>query len=282
VTALVWVNGRRQRRTERGVSPLDRGFTLGDGVFETLRLYAGAAFRLEAHLRRLARGASVLGLEVPASLGPDIARAVAAATREGVGDAALRVTLTRGIGAPGLAPPAVAHPTLVVAIHSLDAPTPWPERAITARIVSVRRNEHSPLSSCKTLAFTDSVVALAEARAAGAEDAILLDAAGHVSEGSASNVFVVSDDTLVTPPESCGILPGITRAAVLDVAASRGIAIEVRALEPEELLLAREVFLTSTLREITPVVRVDGTRIASGEPGPVTAACAEGFARLRG
>jgi branched-chain amino acid aminotransferase len=272
---FVWVNGRRIGADEPAISALDRGFTLADGVFETIRVYGGAPFMFAQHLARLARGAATLHIDVPSAFVDYISAALGHARGSGLVEAALRVTLTRGVGdAPGLAPPPASDTrgaTFVVTLHEAPVfPAELRARGITARVASMRRNEYSPLSDCKTLSFTDAIAALAEARAGGADDAILLDTRGHVSEASASNVFVVSDDALVTPPRSCGVLPGITRNVVMEIADSLGIAVEERALELDELRMADEAFLTSTLREIAPLVAIDGSAIGGGAPGGLT------------
>jgi branched-chain amino acid aminotransferase len=170
---------------------------------------------------------------------------------------------------------------VVVAVHGPPAFPPATYHAgLAVRIASGRRNEHAMTAGLKTLAYTDSVAALAEARASGADDALFLDTAGHLSEGTSSNVFVVRGETLATPPLSCGALPGITRAAVAEVAAGLGLAVEERPVAPDELFAAGEAFLTSSLRGIAPVVRVDRRPLGGGVPGPVTRRVMDAYASL--
>ena len=147
-------------------------------------------------------------------------------------------------------------------------------------MASARRNEYAFTSGVKTLSYTESVVALAQAKAAGADDAIFLDTAGHVSEATASNLFAVIDGVLVTPPLSCGVLPGITRAIVLDLAPSLGVAAVEREMAEPELALASELFLTSSIREIAPLVRIATTAIGAGRIGPVTTKLIDAYAAL--
>ena len=281
VLPMLWVQGRRvDARAPAHVSALDRGFLLGDGLFETMRAYHGAVFRLDRHLDRLARGACVLGITMPPGIREVVESAMHELRAAGALDASVRLTLTRGVGAPGLAPDPRGTPTVTLALHPIPE-RPSPARPLTARIARARRNEHAATAGIKTLSYAEAVVALAEARAAGADDALLLDTAGHVAEGSASNVFAYVHDTLVTPPLSCGVLPGITREAVLELAAALGVATAERALAPGELAAAGEMFLTSSLRELAPVDRVDDHAIGRrGDAGPVTRALIDAFTAL--
>lgn len=279
VLPLVWVNGRRVEAGTPHVSVFDRGFTLADGLFETVRVYAGVPFRLQRHLARLGEGAGVLGIPVPHAIGEMVERAVGVARAAGELQVALRITLTRGVGPPGVAPPRDAAPTIVIALQELRArAVPLLESGIAARVAQARRNEHAASSGLKTLAYTEGVLALAAAHAAGADDAIFLDTAGHVSEATASNVFVRRGAALLTPPASCGALPGITREAVLELAPQIGLAPEERPVTPAELLDADEVMLTSSLREIAPVVRIDGRAVGGGAVGDAARRLAAAYA----
>ncbi|MBK5187498.1 MAG: aminotransferase class IV family protein, partial [Gemmatimonadaceae bacterium] len=169
-------------------------------------------------------------------------------------------------------------PTFALTIAPLAPPaTPRP---IVAMMASARRNEHALTSGVKTLSYTESVLALAHAKAAGADDAIFLDTAGHVCEATASNLFALLDDVLVTPPLSCGVLPGITRAAVLELAPALGIAVSEREIAEPELATASEIFLTSSIREIAPLARIATTAIGVGRVGPVTAKLIDAYAAL--
>ena len=280
---MVWVNGHRVAADAPHLSALDRGFTLADGVFETMRVYAGHAFRLDAHLHRLKNSTSALGISLPNEIGDVVTRAVVEAGAAGLGEASVRLTVTRGVGSPGLAPPSSQEPTIVVAL----APPPTFSPGIYANGISVhvasgRRNERSMTAGLKTTAFTESVVALAEARAAGADDAIFLDTEGHVSEGTSSNVFIATPgaNVLVTPPLSCGALPGITRAAVIELATELDLVVHERPIGYDETLASTEVFLTSSLRAIAPAVTIDARSVGDGMPGPLTRRVMEAYAAL--
>lgn len=265
------VNGAPADPTALLLSPFDRGFTLADGLFETLRCYGGVPFRLERHLERLHAGAAALGLALPASLERTVAQAVDEARTSGLRDAVLRVTVSRGAGAPGVAPPIDAEPTTVVAVHPLPRfAAALYTAGLTAHVATGRRNERAQTAGLKTLAYTDAVAALAEARRAGCDEAIFLDTADHVSEATASNVFLMRDGTLVTPPLSCGVLAGVTRAAVLELVAGTVLPHEESTATLGDLHQASEAFVTSSVREIVPLVQVAGRPIGDGTPGPVT------------
>ena len=274
VGPLLWVDGRPADAARPAVSALDRGFTLADGLFETMRAYDGTVFRLERHLERLAAGAAVLGIAVPDHVADTIAAAAKALRRRGWSDAALRLTLSRGVGQRGLAP-AAADPVTVLTVHALPPGESLAARAVRVRTAAGRRNEFAPTAGVKTLAYTDAVVALAQARAAGADDALFLDTAGHLSEATASNLFLVNGSTLRTPALACGVLPGITRGVVLELAQSIGLDTHEEILLPRDLAAADEAFLTSSIREIAPIARADGRAMPNGAPGPVTARVAD-------
>lgn len=276
--AAIWVNGRRQPPDGAHVSARDRGFTLADGVFETMRVHGGVVFRLERHLERLARALAVL--EIPAP--PELRGWVIEAARSVQADpASLRLTVTRGAGAGGLAPPDVVSPTVVVVAGPMPAfPPVIYEHGLTAIMASGRRNERAATAGLKTIGYTDSVAALIEARRRGAGEAILLDTEGHCSEATASNLFVWTGGVLVTPPVSCGALPGITRASILELAGVLGIPCAERPVSLDDLRRAQEAFLTSSLRAVVPLVRLDGDPIGSGAPGACTRRLAAAYADL--
>lgn len=277
---LLWVDGRRADPSRPAVSALDRGFTLADGLFETMRAYRGTVFRVDRHLERLAAGAAVLGIPVPAHLADTIAAAADTLRRLDWSDAALRLTMSRGVGPRGLAAVAGAEPVTVLAVHALPPREPLAARAVRVRTVAGRHNEFAPTAGLKTLAYTNAVVALAQARAAGADDALFLDTTGHLAEATASNLFIVSGSMIRTPPRECGVLAGITRAAVLELAAAMGLDAREEVLHPHDLDRADEAFLTSSIRELSPIARADDRTMPNGTPGPVTARVADAFAAL--
>ncbi|WP_341989818.1 aminotransferase class IV [Azorhizobium sp. AG788] len=232
----VWLNGALLDADDARIAPGDRGFTLGDGLFETLAVRAGTISRLPAHLARLAAGAQVLGLPLPAFDLPQIAAALLQAN--GWSDAVLRLTVTRGVGPRGVLPPDQPSPTVLVTAAPMAAPG-GPARLVTATVT--RRNEHSPLSRIKSLNYLDNILARQEAHTLGADDALLLNTQGRLAESTIANVFLVLDGTLVTPPLGEGALPGVMRAEVL----AHG-AVE-RPVSVADLQAASEIFLTSSL-----------------------------------
>jgi branched-chain amino acid aminotransferase len=275
---MFWLNGVERSAEDPQLSPLDRGFTLADGLFETMRVSNGVVFRLDAHLDRLCIGARLLGIPIAPTLRDHVAASARAAFAAGYVHASARLTVTRGPAPPGLAPPPHPAPTIALAISPL-APPDSP-RPLVAAMASARRNEYALTANIKSLSYTESVLALAQAKTAGADDAIFLDTAGHVSEATASNLFALIDGTLVTPALSCGVLPGITRAAVLELAPALDLNTSEREMHEAELALASEIFLTSSIREIAPVVRITTTAIGTGRCGPVTQKLIDAYAAL--
>ncbi len=264
----IWLNGALAEEGEACIAPSDHGFLVGDGVFETLRWYDGQPFALDKHLGRLEEGCATTGIAMPARTELDrAARAVMEAN--GLKDARMRITVTSGPGPPGLlrgdGPPTV----LVVAVPL----SPWPPTT-TAVTSSVRRDERGRLAGVKTVSLAESVTAMAEARAAGADEALVLNSRGELCEATTANVFLVHDGIAATPPLEAGCLAGITREHVLQLGAVE------RLLSQEDVGTAAEAFLTSSTREVQPLVAVDGREIGNGRPGPVTARLAEEYSQL--
>ncbi len=257
---LIHLNGALVSAAEARVDPADRGLTLGDGLFETIRARGGRPLRLAAHCARLRAGAEVLDLPVPVSdeaLGRALEETLKA---NAVTDGVLRLTLTRGPGPRGLLPPPQPRPTLLITAAA-EASSPSPIRAVIA--TTTRRNEHSPLSRCKCINYLDNILARLEAAKRGADDALLLNTAGRLAGTTMANLFLVIDGVVVTPPVADGALPGVIRAEVVKAAGA-----EERSLKPEDLARASEAFVTNCLG-IRAVVSVDGAPIGDGRPGPV-------------
>ena len=276
--SAVWVNGESHEASGRHVSAYDRGLTLADGVFETMRVHRGHVFRLDRHLARLDHALKILNIPRRPEIRDWVLKSV-----DGCGsrEASIRLTVTRGIGTGGVTPPNDVHPTVIVALSQLPAfPQSLYDNGLKAHIASGRRNERAMTSGLKTLAFTDAVTALLEAKQAGADEALFLDTEGHCSEATSSNLFVWRRNTLLTPPISCGALPGITRATILELAAALGIPSYERIVGPDELVTADEVFLTSSLRGIAPVVRIGPQRVGAGTPGVLTRRLADAYTAL--
>ena len=266
----VWLNGQLVPVDEARVAVSDRGFTLGDGLFETMRAYGGRIFRLGRHIRRLEDSAERIGLALPDGLAGAVRRTLLA---NGMAEAAVRLTVSRGPAGLGLTAPGSAQPTCAIVVW----PVPAPPAELRVGLASGRLNERAPTAGLKRLGYLDSILALGEARAAGHDEALFLDTAGHLAEATASNLFVVAGGALRTPPLDCGVLPGITRATVLEIAGSLDLPASEDVLAPEVLETAEEAFLTSSLREVVPVVAVEGRRIGEGVPGPITRRVQEAY-----
>lgn len=275
--SVVWMNNRLVPAAKATLSTSDRGVLYGDGVFETLRAYDGRVFALERHLERLAAGAAALRLPLPISLEEIGAAVYETLTANELDNASVRVTLTRGPGA-GIALPEAPTPTLFIAARGLKADLSG--RPCTARLVSFRRNEHSPLVRLKSLNYLECLLAREEARAAGADEGLFRNTRGDLAEGAASNLFLVRGGVLMTPDEASGILPGITRQVVLELAQRLGIPLRVSPVSLLAMRAAHEAFLTNTLIEIAPLVAVDGRPVGSGQPGPVTGQLAAAYREL--
>jgi branched-chain amino acid aminotransferase len=268
---IVYLNGALVSAQEARISPLDRGFLYGYGLFETMRSYNGCVFRLDRHLARLKRSAAVLALasELEAY---DLEQAIYNALEANrLKDARIRLTVSAGMGERGLALPNLGSLTVMVSVEKLDLPPPQVyQRGIHAAVVSTRRNSLSSLSQIKATNYLDSFVALSQAVASGAEEAILLNERGFIAECSTSNIFLVAKGILITPSVASGILPGITREVVLELARGLGVEAVEGEIPEADLFQAEEAFLTTSVREIMPLASVNGKPIGSGRPGPVT------------
>jgi branched-chain amino acid aminotransferase len=252
----VWQNGRIFMPEEAHVSIADRGLLLGDGLFETMAVYKARVFELDGHLERLASGLGVLGFAQAVDI-PKLRAAIAQfLASEEASFAVLRVTVTRGAGPRGLAPPEAPRPAILMTL----SPMP-PERKtpLSLHIATVtRRNEHSVLSRIKALPYLDNVLALAEARAHGADEALLLNTRGAVACATVANVFIIRDGRLETPPVSDGALPGTMRALVLSLATQAGLAPVENSLHVRDLAKADEVLLTNSISRVTEANTCNG------------------------
>jgi branched-chain amino acid aminotransferase len=274
---IVWVDGELVEAGAARLSPLDRGLVVGDGVFETLRVYGGVPFAWRRHLERLAHSAAGLGISLP-STGDLRAAADAVLTANDLREARLRLTVTAGEGPPGSSR-AGAKPTAFVVAVALE-PAPTTTRAAMAPWT---RNEHGATAGLKTISYAANVRALAFAEARGATEALFANTSGNLCEATGSNVFVVLDGDFVTPPASAGCLLGVTRGLLLELAPTVGIEACERDLPMDALARASEVILTSTTREVQAVDRivVDGSEdFAYAAPGPLASRLAPAFAAL--
>lgn len=270
---IVGQDGTLRALDDARVSPLDRGLLVGDGVFETLRAHDGVLFAWRRHYERLVASATGLGLTVPPS---DELRAAADAVlaANSLGDARVRVTVTAGEGPPGSSRGAGAPVTLIVAVpfHAVPATTvvvvaPW------------TRNEHGATAGLKTISYAANVRALAYAEARNASEALFANTAGNLCEATGSNVFVVLDGELRTPPLAAGCLAGVTRALVLELAHEMQLPTREADVPMAALADVSEAFLSSTTRAVQAITRVDDTELPAA-PGPVAEQLAAAFHAL--
>ena len=266
------VNGEITPAEQARVSVLDNGFTFGDAVYETLRTYGGRPFHLDRHLERLRRSAQRLAIGIPA--GDDaLARDLDALLRQAANsESYIRMIVSRGVGDISYHFDRVAGPTVVLVVKPL-APIP-PQHyvdGVPVILSSVRRNDPRALDpAMKSCNLINNILAVQEAQAKGAFEPIMLNATGEVAETASANVFMVQKGVLLTPPLDAGILPGVTRGIVLELAAGLGIEVKDEPIAVKDLLAADEAFITSTLKEVMPIASIDGRPVGSGRPGPVT------------
>lgn len=278
----VYLNGAIVEEDEALLPMQDRGVLFGDGVFETVRAYAGRPFRMDRHLARLREGCQVLRLTgIPGDA--ELEEAVAFLYRENVGsgDAYVRITVTGGLfdGTRNLT--RSFPPNVFVVVKPFEGyPKEYYERGLRVMISAARRNESSPLSRIKTLNYLDALFARQEAKERGYDDALFLNTAGYLAEGTTSNLFFSRRGRLCTPRVDCGILPGITREAVLELCAHMGIQTEEGFYMPDELLSSSEAFLTMSTGELVPVAEVDDRPLSAPCPGPLTHRLTEAYHKL--
>ncbi len=267
----IYLNGELVQQETATVSALDRGLLYGYGLFETMRSYGGRVFRLEEHHQRLRDGAACLAMAVPLSL-RDLNEAVdAVLERNQLADAYVRLTLTAGASPVAGTSGAAGDTTVMLLAGPLtDYPPDLYRRGMAAVFSAVRRNETSPLSGIKSLNYLDNLLAREDARRRGADEAILLNTRGLVAEGSASNVFLVRGNKLITPGIQSGALSGITRRAVLELATAAGLEAVESEVEPSAFKDAAEAFLTNSVMEIMPLTRLDDRPVGSGRVGPAS------------
>jgi branched-chain amino acid aminotransferase len=278
----VFVNGHFVPAEEARISVFDHGFLYGDGVFEGIRVYGGTIFRLQQHLERLYHSALCLMLEIP--MPPEAMQEIIVETvrRRGLPNQYVRVVVSRGAGDLGLDPKLCPQPSVIIIADTIAL---YPERYYTEGLdlvtVATRRMSSDTLDPrIKSLNYLNNIMAKIEAQQAGVVEAVMLNAAGYVAECTADNLFVLRQGCLHTPAVAAGALQGVTRDSVLEIARELGLETAESFLTRYDLYTAEECFMTGTGAEIVSVVRIDGRRIGTGVPGPVTARVREGFAVL--
>lgn len=277
-----YIDGQYVTESEAKVSVYDHGLLYGDGVFEGIRAYNGRVFRLKEHVERLWNSARAILLSIPMSQEEMCEVILELLRRNGMSDSYIRVVVTRGVGDLGLDPRKCPRPSVFVLADAMELyPRHLYEEGLRLVTVSTRRNSPQALNpAIKSLNYLNNILGKLEANRAGAAEGVMLTQEGFVAEATADNVFVVCNGLVMTPPVHLGILPGITRAAVIELAARRELKVREVPFTLHEVYSAEECFLTGTGAEVVPVVELDGRRIGDGRPGPITEALTKDFSRL--
>jgi branched-chain amino acid aminotransferase len=284
MAATVNVNGRVSSQEQAVISIFDHGFLYGEGVYETLRTYNGEPFLFERHMRRLRKSAGMLTLPVPLTDTEIDARFRETMKAAGLGDAPereayIRILVTRGIGELTYDPAATPTPSIVVIVKpNVDPPLDAFERGVKVSLVGIVRNHPATVNPLiKSNSLLNNALAMQEALRHGAFEGVMRNYKGELAECTQSNLFIVKDGAALTPPVDAGLLPGITREFLFEIGATAGIPVREAVLKDEDLLNADESFLTSTTRELVPIVQVDDRKIGTGKPGPITRGLLEAF-----
>lgn len=282
MTPRVYINGKLYDKADAKISVYDHGLLYGDGVFEGIRIYNGKVFRLREHLQRLYDGARSIRLEIPLSreeMEEAVKNTVQANNKR---DGYIRLVVTRGAGYLGLDPRKAGNPQVIIIVDDIALyPPELYENGLEIVTVSTIRNHPNALNPrIKSLNYLNNIMAQIEAVQAGCFEALMLNHKGEVAECTGDNVFVAKRGILRTPPTDAGILEGITRDAVIELARGANITVQETALTRYDVYSADECFLTGTAAEVVPVVKCDGRPIGTGKPGPLTKQLREQFQRL--
>lgn len=266
----VWINGKFVDSNKAKVSVFDRGFMYGDGAFETMRSYAGVVFRINEHLKRLSLSLKTLKIKVPypvKTLKDNIGKSLCI---NNLRSAYIKIIVTRGEGRFGLSYKDIFVPNVVIISKEFEG---YPDRifncGINAEIIGTH-NERSAIAGIKTLNYLAFIMARFRAKEEGFDDAILTNTKGYITEGATSNIFLIKEGVLITPAPESGILPGITRGVIINIAKTLKIPVREKTVSRKELLNADEVFFTSSLAEVLPVTKVGSKRIGPGKVGALT------------
>ncbi|MEM8945916.1 MAG: branched-chain-amino-acid transaminase [Planctomycetota bacterium] len=278
----VYINGKLVPQEQATVSVFDHGLLYGDGVFEGLRAYGGKIFRLEEHVRRLYESAKAICLDIPMSEADMCAAHNDTIAANDIQDGYIRSIVTRGAGTLGLDPNRCSNPQVIIIADAIALyPEELYEQGLEIITASTIRNHPAALSPrIKSLNYLNNILAKMEGLKAGCVEALMLNHKGELAECTGDNIFLVRNGVLMTPPMDAGILGGITRDAVIEVAEAAGIQVMKVTLSRHDVFIADECFLTGTAAEVIPVVKVDDRTIGSGKPGPVTLDLKERFHAL--
>ncbi len=278
----VYLNGKFVEQSKAVVSVFDHGLLYGDGVFEGIRSYNGLIFKLREHVDRLFESAHTIMLRIPLSKQELISVVKQSLRINKLRDGYVRLVVTRGEGDLGLDPRKCTQPTVFIIADRIELyPKKLYEQGLELITVATQRNVPEALNpQIKSLNYLNNILAKIEAINAGYEEAIMLSHSGYVTECTGENIFVVKGKQLLTPPPYIGVLRGITRQTVMDLARRQRLEVREDLLTRHDLFNADEVFLTGTAAEIVPVVKIDGRTIGSGKPGPATKKLQQSFRQL--
>lgn len=266
---IAFLNGKFVPLKNARVSILDRGFLYGDGVFETMRSYDERVFQLERHIDRLLTSLKILRIKIPYTKNKLSSLINKALRLNKLNNAYIKLLVTRGVAPGGIDIPKTAKPTLLIYASPLRGiPESIYKKGIGINFACVDKNEKSFIARIKSLNYLDNILARAEVRDAGFDEAVFINAKGNVAEATTSNIFMVKKDVVITPPPTAGLLPGITRQVVIEIIKKYFRSkIYERNIRPGYLLNADEIFLTNSILEIVPVVKLGKERIGKGRPG---------------
>lgn len=279
---IIFMNGKLVPEDEAVVSVFDHGYLYGDGVFEGIRAYNGRVFKLEEHIRRLFESAHSIMLPMPFDRRTMVQAVVDTVKANKLRDAYIRVIVSRGVGDLGLDPRKCKESQVVIIADKIVLfPDDLYEKGLNVITVATRRNAADALDpKIKSLNYLNNILVKLEANRAGVLEAIMMTAQGYICEGSGDNIFIYSRGKLITPPPYLGILVGITRDAIIDLALKQGIKVHEEPFTRHDLYVAEECFLTGTAAEVIPVTEVDLRVIGTGQAGPVTRRLMEAFRDL--
>ncbi|MDI6735405.1 MAG: branched-chain-amino-acid transaminase [bacterium] len=269
---LIYIDGKLYKKEEAKISVFDHGLLYGDGVFEGIRVYNGRVFKLSEHLDRLFSSAKYIMLNIPLTK-EELTKAVIETTKANeLKEAYIRLIVTRGIGDLGLDPKKCPNPSIIIIADKIELyPKEYYENGLELITVPTRKNSQDALSPCiKTLNYLNSIMAKIEANQAGVLEAIMLNAQGYVAECSGDNIFVVKNNSLLTPPLWVGALEGITRDTVMKIGKELGFEVKEAVMTRFDLYTADECFLTGTAAEVIPVKKIDNRIIGNGKSGKLT------------
>ncbi|WP_430452320.1 branched-chain-amino-acid transaminase [Rhodopirellula europaea] len=272
MTQAIYINGEYFSREDAKISVYDHGLLYGDGVFEGMRIYSGKVFALEDHMTRLYESARAIMLDIPIAIDALTTAVNETVAKNGLTEGYIRLVVTRGGNQLGLNPFACEDPQVIVIADTISL---YPEKFYTEGLelitASTIRNHPAALSPrVKSLNYLNNIMAKIEAIRAGCIEAVMLNTKGEVAECTGDNIFIVRGDRLITPPIDAGILEGITRNTVIDLARENGIEVAEEAMTRHDIFVADECFLTGSAAEVIPAVKLDGRVIGDGKPGPMT------------